>query len=223
MYCGHCGEKIEGQVKFCPNCGQSIETQRSEQGGNLGYSSKINDPRFEKYLAKTGKWSMVFTFVIALIAIAGFYVAGEKDGSELSNPEALYIGLVIGGLFFFIGFSSNLKRKRSKTWDGIVIDKTAKKKRKNVGNGEDSYVKRYIDYTVVIQAENKKKYKIKVADNPLYYNYYKIGDKVRHHAGLNTYEKYDKRSDDIIFCNACSRKCDIQEEECPKCHCPLLK
>ena len=53
--------------------------------------------------------------------------------------------------------------------------------------------------------------------------YFKEGDRVRHHAGLNTYEKEDKTNDTFIFCNACLTRNDIQEQVCHKCKCPLLK
>ncbi|MDW7669506.1 MAG: hypothetical protein SCJ93_11835 [Bacillota bacterium] len=53
-----------------------------------------------------------------------------------------------------------------------------------------------------------------VIDMLLKYNYYQTGDKVRHHAELNTLEKYDKSKDKIIFCNACAYLNDIEDEYC---------
>ena len=55
------------------------------------------------------------------------------------------------------------------------------------------------------------------------YNYFAIGDRVRHHAGLNSYEKYDKTGDAFIPCNACGTLCDMSDEICFRCKCPLLK
>ncbi|HNW03847.1 MAG TPA: hypothetical protein PKI76_00485 [Oscillospiraceae bacterium] len=46
---------------------------------------------------------------------------------------------------------------------------------------------------------------------------------MRHHAGLSTLEKYDKTGDRFIPCNACGTLCDIQEDYCFRCKCPLLK
>ncbi len=62
-----------------------------------------------------------------------------------------------------------------------------------------------------------------VEDDDTLYNYYRIGDRVRHHAGLNSYEKYDKTRDSIIFCAACATLCDIGDDVCYRCKCPLLK
>ena len=52
---------------------------------------------------------------------------------------------------------------------------------------------------------------------------YHIGDRVRHLAKLNSYEKYDKTKDSIIFCIACGTLCDIADDTCCRCKCPLLK
>ena len=52
---------------------------------------------------------------------------------------------------------------------------------------------------------------------------YQIGDRVRYHGGINSYEKYDKTGDKIIPCNACGTLCDIHEDYCYRCKCPLLK
>ena len=48
-------------------------------------------------------------------------------------------------------------------------------------------------------------------DDDTVFNYYQIGDKVRHHGGLNSIEKYDKSGDEIIFCNACTYLNDIKD------------
>ena len=64
---------------------------------------------------------------------------------------------------------------------------------------------------------------MKWKDNDTLYNYFNIGDRVRHHAGLNSYEKYDKTGDAFIPCNACGTLCDISEYTCFRCKCPLLK
>ncbi len=43
------------------------------------------------------------------------------------------------------------------------------------------------------------------------------------HAGLKSLEKYDKTGDKFIPCNACGTLCDISDEICFRCKCPLLK
>ena len=185
----------------------------------VGYSKKITDPAFKKYIKQSKGWSLIFSLILAAVTVAGFFIYGETS-VEMDNPQALYIGLAIGSMFVLIAILQNLSRKRSKTWDGIVVDKKVKKKkRKNkMGERED-----YVLFNVVIRSDSGKIHEIIDKNDDTQYNYYQMGDKVRHHGGLNSFEKYDKSKDTIIFCNACASLNDIEEEYCHRCKCPLLK
>ena len=189
----------------------------------MGYSTKISDPSFNKYLVNSNRWSAIFSCVLAVIAIAGFFIYGETS-SEMDNPQALFIGMVIGSMFILIAFYQIISRKKDRTWDGVVTDKiTAKKNRnQNTSNG-DYYIHYYTEYMVVITDESGKTHTLLFEDDDTVYNYYKVGDRVRHHKGLNSYEKYDKSNDAIIFCNACGSLNQIEDEYCFRCNCPLLK
>ena len=139
----------------------------------------------------------------------------------MENPEALYIGLGIGSMFIIIALFQIVGRNKSTTWDGTVVDKKIKKKRRQ-DKYDDSW-KDYLEYQVILKADNGKKHDITAEDDDTVYNYYKIGDRIRHHKGLNSYEKQDKSGDTIIFCNACASLNDINEDFCFRCKCPLLK
>ena len=184
----------------------------------IGFSRKIEDPAFAKYIKNSNQWSGYFSLGLAVVAVLGFYIYGETS-SEMENPEALYIGLGIGSMFILIALFQIVGRNKSITWDGTVIDKKIKKKSKR----EDDSWRDYLEYKVTIKADNGKKYDITVDDDDTRYNYYKVGDRVRHHKGLNSYEKEDKSGDKIIFCNACGSLIDIKEDFCFRCKCPLLK
>ena len=93
----------------------------------MGYSSKINDPAFKKYLNNTRRWSFMFSIILAVMAVFGFYIYGEIS-NEMDNPEELYIGLGIGAMFLLIALLGIVGRKRTKTWDGVVVNKTVKQK-----------------------------------------------------------------------------------------------
>lgn len=186
----------------------------------MSYSNKIHDRSFDKYLQNTKNWKFQFSLIIAAIAIGGFYSYGVFS-DEMDNPEALQIGLGIGLMFILIGFFSGKSKSNSHTWDGVVIDKKIKKTTKDIGNGGRK-AERYI-FTVFIKSENGKVHEIRSENDETVYDYYKIGDKVRHHGKLNSYEKFDKSGDTIIFCNACAFLHDINENVCLNCGCPLLK
>ena len=152
MYCENCGVFLPESTRFCTNCGVKIapapemkinsvpenpnaaEAKQPEPkppapaatGVKAGYSNRINDPAFARYLKNTSRWSSLFSLILAVASVAGFYIYGETS-SEMDNPEALYIGLGIGGMFLLIALYSIISRKRSKTLDGVVVEKTVKK------------------------------------------------------------------------------------------------
>lgn len=223
--CVQCGAEIPGGSAFCSACGaRQGEAFFSGKGGRVGYSEKIHDPAFKRYLKNTNRWASIFASGLALVAVTAFYIMGETGYEGMSNPEALYHGLGVGGMFIVIALFSVIGRNRSKTWDGVVTDKKVKQKHRKESYGKDDYkMVPYTEYTVEVTAENGKKYYITADDDDTRYNYYRIGDRVRHHGGLKTYEKYDKSGDSFIFCNACMSRCDIGDDYCFRCKCPLLK
>lgn len=175
----------------------------------MAYSPKINDPAFDRYLRNTRKWKLQFSLILATVAIAGFYLYGAFS-DEMDNPEALRIGMVISSIFIVVGLLSARSRKRA-FWDGLVIDKKIRKTEK------------YLVYTVYIKSQTGKVHERRYENDNTVFNYYKIGDEVRFHGKLNSYEKFDKSGDDIIFCNACAFLHEIDEDVCRNCGCPLLK
>jgi hypothetical protein len=186
------------------------------------YSSKIRDPAFAKYVKNSNRWAMWFASFLAIAALSGFFIYGETS-SDMGNPEAVGIGAIIGCMFLLIGRLSTQTRRRSKAWDGYIIDKNIKKKSKNIGNGNDYHWINVLEYMVTIQSEDGRLVHLTAEDDSTVYDYYDIGDRVRHHKGLNTFEKYDKTADTIIFCNACASLNDINNDLCFRCKCPLLK
>ena len=227
MYCTNCGIALPDDTRFCTNCGAQIDsapnTQPPARGGCVGYSQRIYDPAFARYLKNTNRWSALFSVILAVAAAIGFYIYGETS-REMENPQAMFIGLGIGGMFLLIALYSIIARKRSKTWDGVVIDKTIKEKtrRHDTGNN-DSTIHYYTEYAVIVRDERGKAHRMTAEDDMTVFDYFQVGDRVRHHAGLNSYEKYDKSQDSIIFCNACGTLCQISDNVCFRCKCPLPK
>jgi len=223
MCCPHCGETLQENDSFCTSCGREQKQAERSKPGPVGFSQKINDPAFARYIKHANLYAVIFTGFLAVAAVIGFFIYGETS-SEMDNPEALFIGLGIGGMFIAIALFQVIGRKRSKTWEGTVVDKQVneRRRRKRTGDGGYHYVD-YLEFVVVIEDERGKKHEILVEDDDTCYNYYRVGDRVRHHGGLNSYEKYDKSRDSIIFCSACASLCDINDDVCFRCKCPLLK
>jgi hypothetical protein len=236
MICSNCGANSDKSVRFCTACGSPLPQnpenhtkepatadRESEVNQNrIGYSERINDPAFASYRRQATAWSFIFAGILAVIVIVGFFIYGETS-SEMDNPQALYIGLGIGGMFLTIALLATISRMRIKQWDGVVIDKKIEKKtRRNKDSNGQYYTERYTLYTIVFKTDRGKIINKFEEDDDTIFNYFEIGDQVRHHKGLGTLEKYDKSKDEIIFCNACSTLNDINDDKCYRCSCPLL-
>jgi hypothetical protein len=226
MFCTNCGTQLSGNSRFCPACGSEINQappSMPQPAGLRGFSPRISDPAFAIYVKSSNRWAAIFSMILAVAAVIGFYIYGEV-GSEMDNPGSLYIGFGIGGMFLLIALFQILGRKRSKTWDGTVENKKIKKKTERHTYGDDDVrYEDYLEYSVIIRSDQGKRHTIRSRNSDTLYNYYQIGDRIRHHAGLNSYEKYDKTGDKFIPCNACGTLCDINDDICFRCKCPLLK
>lgn len=148
----------------------------------------------------------------------GFTVAGVAEVGDFEMPSAFYMGLGIGGLLIVIALFQKARSKKDKTWDGVVVDKRIK---------QPSYSDRQhgnykIQYSAHIRLDNGKT-KIVHLTKELF-DYYQIGEHVRHHAGTShILEKYDKSQDSYIYCIACTSKNEKNNNVCYRCKCPLLK
>jgi hypothetical protein len=241
MYCARCGSQTADNQRFCNVCGQPVlgattppafnqpgyvpmnNGQFAQPAGRppqlIGYSPRINDPAFKKYQKSATSWSLLFAFILAIIAIIGFPIYGNTSG-DIKWPQSLYYGMGIGGMFIVIALLQILKKGSEKTWDGVVIDKKIRKYR---DNNEDTIVRWHTEYVVKVRKDSGGTQNNKWIDQPGLYNYYNVGDRVRHHKGFYYYEKYDKSQDRQIMCAACMTFADTYQDQCARCKCPLLK
>ncbi len=235
MYCPQCGNMVAAGSRFCTNCGTKLDgvAERSqptagvvnegrnfESGGNVGgsgrvgYSTRINDPFFARHLKSSGRGAVIGSVIMAVVVFVGYAVYGIKNNDTGWFGPA--IGLSI--MFLLIGAVSVLRQKKSKTWDGVVVNKKAKQKTRS----DDDETEEYMQYTIYIRDERGKKHRMVFEDDQVRYDYFQVGDKVRHHAGLMTYEKYDKSQDSIVFCNVCGAVNNIDNDKCSRCKALLL-
>lgn len=185
----------------------------------IGFSPWINDPAFQAYKRKSASWSFIFSFILAAAAIIGFPIYGNASG-EIDWPNSLYYGLGIGGMFIVIALMQTIKRGIDKTWDGVIMYKDAYRVRERDSDGDMHF---HVHFVIKVKKDSGGVKKHKWRDIPGPYDYYNIGDRVRHHKGFYYYEKYDKSRDTVIMCAACMSFHDINLDICPKCKCPLLK
>jgi len=188
----------------------------------VGFSDKINDPMYENYRKKARKWSFLFAIILAIVAIVGFVVYGEISG-QIKMPQSLFYGLGIGALFIVIALLQEVKRKTDTTWDGVVVDKKILQKTERVRYGNKVKTVPYTLYVIKVKRDDGKIFTHSVRENRSIFDYYQVGDRVRHHKGFSYYEKYDKSKDSKILCVACLTFNDIHDDFCKKCKVPLLK
>ncbi|KJS84858.1 MAG: hypothetical protein JM58_10075 [Peptococcaceae bacterium BICA1-8] len=231
MYCANCGTQLPEKAKFCTGCGLEVLPDKPKvfrekknvvfnNPQYVGFSPKIDDPRFARYSMASKNWAFLFSIIIAAIAVIAFPIYGSYSG-EVDWPYSLYYGMGIGGMFVTIALVQNFKKSRDSTWDGVVDDKRIYEK-KHWDKNNDTYTTNTVYEYKVRRDDNGKIYEHSTENNDIVYNYYNIGDKVRHHKGFG-YEKYDKSKDTFLFCIACASINDIANEDCFRCKCPLLK
>lgn len=169
--------------------------------------------------------------IITVSATAALAVyVGLKWG--LNEPRAISVVIAAAIILFF---ATGGKRAFDRDYDGTVTDKrlrrvtTVQGKR---GVDADRYILIVTDtdgntheYAVVESVDqadqaNAGEVYSRKADAV---EYYRRGDKVRHHAGLKLYEKEDKSKDRRILCCACLTLTDSSCEACRACGMPLLK
>ncbi len=252
MFCEKCGSKLEIGQKFCDKCGaqalsasgathtipssrdNAFSNQQSsshppayqyetpQASGRVGFSKKVNDPAFQKLPGKRNKSTLIAALIGSLIALVGSHIAGIFK-EDLAFPKSFILGGLLSAFFLLFAFSQSLKSKRDSTWDGTVSDKLSKRKR--MRDDDDNNRSRYTTvYELVVRRDSDGKFFKHEFNTPAgVYNYYEIGNRVRHHKGFYLYEKYDKTYDNEVLCVSCSKLQDINNDVCKTCKCPLLK
>lgn len=186
----------------------------------VGWSDVPNSPEILAAIRKNRKSSLLWTWVFSLLFPLGFLVAGLLS-DEVPLGEALIIGVGLGLLILVL----NLWRVKGTTkpaWEGVVLKKLEKKRSKR--DSDDGSYTSYMEYIVLIRTDRGKKKRIVEHQRDLsMYRYLQVGDRVRYHPALETYEKYDKSKDKEIYCNVCRCKNPISNDRCSRCQNLLFK
>lgn len=193
----------------------------------MAFSDKINHPRIRRY--RFIRRFLPISVTLALTLALAVYI-GSKWG--FTGPRAIGVVTAAAVLLFFITGS---KRAFDRDFDGTVTDKRLRRVTTMEGKrGVDA--DRYIlivtddngathEYAVVESVDHADRVNAgevysRKADSV---EYYRRGDRVRHHAGMKLYEKEDKSKDRQIICCACLTLTDSSEEVCRCCKLPLFK
>ena len=191
-----------------------------EQHPLVGWSDVANSPEMVETIKKNRRSAMGWTWVFTLLFPVGFLIAGLLS-DEVPLSEALIIGIGLGLLILAINLWRIAGMKKP-VWDGVVMKKVEKKRYKR--DNDDGSSQSYMEYIVLIRTERGKKKRIveRQRDRAMY-GYLDVGDRVRYHPALETYEKFDKSKDQVIYCNVCRLRNSIRNDRCERCNSLLFK
>lgn len=185
----------------------------------VGWSPVADSPEILETIRKSKKSSLGWALALTLLFPVGFLIAGVVS-DEVPLKEALIIGCGLGLCILTINLWRFAGMKR-RGWDGAVVKKMEKRRYKRDDDGSSQS---YTEYIVLIRTDGGKKKKIveRKRDREMY-DYLDIGDRVRYHPALETYEKYDKSKDEAIYCNVCRQRNPISNDRCELCNNLLFK
>lgn len=193
----------------------------------MAYSDKINHPKVKRYRFIRRFLPIIITVLsTAILAIC----IGIRWG--LTEPRPISVVIAAAVILFF---ATGGKRVFDRDFDGTVTDK--KLRRVTTVEG-----KRGVDadrYMLIVTDDNGGVHEYAVVESvdsadranagEVYsrkadaVEYYRRGDRVRHHAGMKLYEKEDKSKDRRILCCGCLVLTDKDCENCRSCGLPLFK
>lgn len=198
-----------------------------QQVSRVGYSNAVNDPRFISKRKNQSCLALGCSIIMIPIPFIGFWAYSQFwHGMEMS--EALKVGAGVSAIFFVFYLILWIKKLFSHQWEGVVIGLSEEEhlSRKNYHSEGSTFTRHdnyYYLYVVKIQTDSGK---IKRIENKsaksFYFNYFKVGDRVKYHPDIDYYEKYDKTNDTHLLCPLCNRVNPITDDVC-QCGVPIIK
>lgn len=198
--------------------------------GLVGFSERYRDPRILAYKEKEKKRSGGCLLTLAALVPVGTALLGLFGWMNGENDlEAVLLltglSLIPAAVLLLAALIKKAASRREKPmWEGTVIDKTKKQERDyhaEKHREQDTYY--YTRYILHVRRDDGKKETFCAIDDPAFYGYYQIGDRIRYHPVLEYYEKYDKSHDNMIYCACCRQRNPIGNDTCENCGMPLFK
>ena len=230
-YCPHCGIREEKGAEVCPHCKQNYSIKKSMKGvpalgaAGIGWTPYAKDATLKHHMKKTKKGMRIGMAIVSIIIAAVIMISSHMDFDDLMNGGYVTVlgPLAIIWVFWFIWMTLNFKK--TKGWEGEVINKDCKtyenKNRDEDGNVTKSYS---TYYNIYFRDTNGKERKLVQSNTGAWYEYLQVGDRIRYH-GTNTnyYEKFDKSKEPFIPCAGCGARCDARATYCSTCGVRLFK
>jgi hypothetical protein len=173
----------------------------------------INYDKVKKYRVRSSDEKK--NYILILLTTYIFFILVVP----LTIQNKLVISLFVLLAMYFLKTKVLDKKEKMQHWDGVIYSKNIDT---HVSYEEDGYVKDQV-YIIEVKKENGKILKYEFNNRKDLYDYYKIGEIVRHHKGFDLFEKFDKTKSEYILCLACLKLNAKKRNECKKCGCELFK
>ncbi len=221
MFCSTCGNLFNSHDRVCRICSQSNQRKPNNQK-QIRFFTKCKKQLYEGQLFHTMNRSRLLAVSLSLVLLIGFGLYGVLS-STMSFLDAISIAALLGTVFVGLTYFNEYKVDRNSAWDGVVIDKKQLIKDEYQITNNVRHLKQHVEYQVIIEKEEGEKHVVLHQDNDAMYRYYNIGDRIRYHTNLKSYEKLNQSRETIIFCSVCAKKNDITDHVCQNCQSPLSK
>ncbi len=174
--------------------------------------AKINYEKVKKYRVGESNNKKRYTLVFFLIGIILILVF------PVDFKIKLLLSIIFSIMIYITEMNVSSKVKKQ-YWDGTIYSKRIENL---VYYKKDGYKKQKV-YIIEVKKENGKIVKYQFNDRKDIYDYYKVGEAVRHHKGFDLLEKFDKSKSKFILCLACLKLNGKKNAVCQKCKCKLFK
>lgn len=181
----------------------------------MAYSSKIKNRTF--FLRKIRFIAVRFILFSATLTAVVLTLRASNYTNMLSGS------IIIAAAAIFLFYVFKLYLLFDRTWDGVILEKrmqynTFAKKSQNSMDGSDPI----IGYIYVKRSDGKIKKQTVSEDDLSAIEYFRTGDRVRHHAMMKLFEKEDKSRDLGVLCCGCLGITSKIKYSCEVCGLPLL-
>ncbi len=231
--CSACGTALPDGSAFCANCGAAVSAAApapaasppptkgntiGPMGGAslVGFSDVYYSPEIQEIVRKKLKMSGKLILAVLILPNIIFPVASLIIDDYPMRDAVFYgVGLSVVLTLFYLIFHTRLRKP---IWEGQVIKKGKDYRHRHKDSDSTVPV-----YTTVIRRDSGKKETLTEWEREVWYSYFSAGDRIRYYPALESYEKYDKSRDRVIYCNVCLTMNPIHSSHCKQCNKPLFK
>ncbi len=187
-----------------------------------GFSDRANDPTIAQMRKLTVNVPLrigVFFSLVAFLGMLAIWYFGEGG----FTIKGLIIPLKIGVIPFLLSIPFHIAARLDKEWEGTVSKSKTKVEYHPKADDECERNPRKTEKYIVKVKLGKLRSKKLVFHDYQTLNYYRPGNRVKHHRNNKFPEKFDKNQDEELRCIHCFTANDKGRRLCKACNVALMK